>query len=153
MLIRNEHKPYMAYKKEEKIQPALKSNYRLPTLFGAISAVFVGLIGYSFFVQEKYHQELSSSSEARLVRTIREPALRGAIVDRNGTILAVSRYLKIATFNPRAIYAPKRKGDTINWNTISDVQFRQLAEVLQVPEAEVRAKLQNLSSQYVQFKT
>ena len=153
MLIRNEHKPYMAYKKEEKIQPALKSNYRLPTLFGAISAVFVGLIGYSFFVQEKYHQELSSSSEARLVRTIREPALRGAIVDRNGTILAVSRYLKIATFNPRAIYAPKRKGDTINWNTISDTQFRQLAEVLQVPEAEVRAKLQNLSSQYVQFKT
>lgn len=153
MLIRNEHKPYMAYKKEEKIQPALKSNYRLPTLFGAISAIFVGLIGYSFFVQEKYHQELSSSSEARLVRTIREPALRGAIVDRNGTILAVSRYLKIATFNPRAIYAPKRKGDTINWNTISDAQFRQLAEVLQVPEAEVRAKLQNLSSQYVQFKT
>ncbi|WP_314042183.1 penicillin-binding protein 2 [Kingella denitrificans] len=125
----------------------------MPTLFGAISAVFVGLIGYSFFVQEKYHQELSSSSEARLVRTIREPALRGAIVDRNGTILAVSRYLKIATFNPRAIYAPKRKGDTINWNTISDAQFRQLAEVLQVPEAEVRAKLQNLSSQYVQFKT
>ena len=153
MLIRNEHKPYMAYKKEEKIQPALKSNYRLPTLFGAISAVFVGLISYSFFVQEKYHQELSSSSEARLVRTIREPALRGAIVDRNGTILAVSRYLKIATFNPRAIYAPKRKGDPINWNTISDAQFRQLAEVLQVPEAEVRAKLQNLSSQYVQFKT
>ena len=153
MLIRNEHKPYMAYKKEEKIQPALKSNYRLPTLFGAISAVFVGLIGYSFFVQEKYHQELSSSSEARLVRTIREPALRGAIVDRNGTILAVSRYLKIATFNPRAIYAPKRKGDTVNWNTISDAQFRQLAEVLQVPEAEVRAKLQNFSSQYVQFKT
>ena len=153
MLIRNEHKPYMAYKKEEKIQPALKSNYRLPTLFGAISAVFVGLIGYSFFVQEKYHQELSSSSEARLVRTIREPALRGAIVDRNGTILAVSRYLKIATFNPKAIYAPKRKGDPINWNTISDAQFRQLAEVLQVPEAEVRAKLQNLSSQYVQFKT
>lgn len=153
MLIRNEHKPYMAYKKEEKIQPALKSNYRLPTLFGAISAVFVGLIGYSFFVQEKYHQELSSSSEARLVRTIREPALRGAIVDRNGTILAVSRYLKIATFNPRAIYAPKRKGDPINWNTISNAQFRQLAEVLQVPEAEVRAKLQNLSSQYVQFKT
>ena len=153
MLIRNEHKPYMAYKKEEKIQPALKSNYRLPTLFGAISAVFVGLIGYSFFVQEKYHQELSSSSEARLVRTIREPALRGAIVDRNGTILAVSRYLKIATFNLRAIYAPKRKGDTVNWNTISDAQFRQLAEVLQVPEAEVRAKLQNFSSQYVQFKT
>ena len=153
MLIRNVHKPYMAYKKEEKIQPALKSNYRLPTLFGTISAVFVGLIGYSFFVQEKYHQELSSSSEARLVRTIREPALRGAIVDRNGTILAVSRYLKIATFNPRAIYAPKRKGDTINWNTISDAQFRQLAEVLQVPEAEVRAKLQDLSSQYVQFKT
>lgn len=153
MLIRNEHKPYMAYKKEEKIQPALKSNYRLPTLFGAISAVFVGLIGYSFFVQEKYHQELSSSSEARLVRTIREPALRGAIVDRNGTILAVSRYLKIAIFNPKAIYAPKRKGDPINWNTISDAQFRQLAEVLQVPEAEVRAKLQNLSSQYVQFKT
>ena len=153
MLIRNGYKPYMAYKKEEKIQPVLKSNYRLPTLFGAISAVFVGLIGYSFFVQEKYHEELSSSSEARLVRTIREPALRGAIVDRNGTILAVSRYLKIATFNPRAIYAPKRKGDPINWNTISDAQFRQLAEVLQVPEAEVRAKLQNLSSQYVQFKT
>lgn len=152
MLIRNEHKPYMVYK-EEKKQLVSKNSGRLSVLFCTIGAVFVGLVGYSFLVQAKYHQELSSSSDARVVRSIRSPALRGVITDRNGAILAVSRYLKVATFNPKQIYEPKRKGDAVNWNVISDAQFTQLATLLKLPEEEVRAKLRDTSSQYVQFKT
>ncbi|ULJ67828.1 peptidoglycan D,D-transpeptidase FtsI family protein [Wielerella bovis] len=152
MLIRNEYKPYMA-KKEEKNQIVVENNKRLGRLLLAISGAFAVLVGYSFVVQANHHDELSKFSDNRVVRSIREPALRGTITDRNGTILAVSRYLKVATFNPKAIYAPKRVGDPINWNVISNEQFEKMAELLKLPEQEIRQKLKDRSSQYVQFKT
>lgn len=152
MLIRNEHKPYMA-QKEVKTPLVAQGGGRLSLLFCCIGGVFATLLGYSFLVQSKYHDELNSSSEARVVRSIREPALRGVITDRNGTLLAVSRYMKVATFNPKAIYEPKRKGDAVNWNVISDQQFAQLADLLKLPEDEVRTKLKDTTNQYVQFKT
>ena len=152
MLIRNEYKPYMA-KKEEKQCIALENNKRLSGLLLAIGAAFVGLIGYSFTVQANYHEELNTLSENRVVRSIKEPALRGMITDRNGNVLAVSRYLKVATFNPKEIYKPKRVGDPINYDVISDKQFAQLAAILKLPENEVREKLKDTSSQYVNFKT
>lgn len=152
MLIRNEYKPYMA-KKEEKKQIVVENNKRLGRLLLAICGAFGVLVGYSFVVQANHHDELSKFGENRVVRSIKEPALRGTITDRNGTILAVSRYLKVATFNPKAIYTPKRAGEAINWQTISDAQFAKLAESLKQPEKEIRQKLQDTSSQYVQFKT
>ena len=152
MLIHNEFKPYMAQKEETKRQ-VVEGNKRLSWLMLAIGGAFCVLVGHSFRVQAQHHSELSKFSENRVVRSIKSPALRGTITDRNGAILAVSRYLKVATFNPRAIYAPKRQGDEINWNAISKEQFAKLAEILKLPESEVRQKLQDRSSQYVQFKT
>ena len=152
MLIHNEFKPYMA-KKEETKRQVVEGNKRLSWLMLAIGGAFCVLVGHSFRVQAQHHSELSKFSEDRVVRSIKSPALRGTITDRNGAILAVSRYLKVATFNPKAIYAPKRQGDEINWNAISNEQFAQLAAILKLPESEVRQKLQDRSSQYVQFKT
>ena len=152
MLIHNEFKPYMA-KKEETKRQVVEGNKRLSWLMLAIGGAFCVLVGHSFRVQAQHHSELSKFSENRVVRSIKSPALRGTITDRNGAILAVSRYLKVATFNPKAIYAPKRQGDEINWNAISNEQFAKLAAILRLPENEVRRKLQDRSSQYVQFKT
>lgn len=152
MLIRNEYKPYMA-KKKEKRQIVVENNKRLSWLLLAIGLAFSVLVGYSFIVQANHHDELSKFGENRVVRSIKAPALRGTITDRNGAILAVSRYLKVATFNPRAIYTPKRAGDPVNWNIISNQQFAELAKLLRLPESEVRKQLQSTSSQYIQFKT
>ncbi|XXQ67537.1 peptidoglycan D,D-transpeptidase FtsI family protein [Neisseriaceae bacterium B1] len=152
MLIRNDYKPYMVYKETKKKVAVEKTGSRLVALTGMIAMSFVGLVAYSFLVQANNAEQLSKSSDNRLVRSINEPALRGMITDRNGAVLAVSRYVKVATFNPKKIYEPKRKGDPINWNAISDEQFTKLAAMLKLPEGEVRAKLQNADSTYVNFK-
>ena len=112
MLIRNEFEPYMA---KDKNQPTVHNNHRLAGLMLAIGTAFAGLIVYSFVMQRHHSTELNALGENRVVRSIKSPALRGTITDRNGNILAVSRYLKVATFNPHAIYQPKRMGDENNW--------------------------------------
>lgn len=152
MLIRNDYKPYMVYTETPKKAAVAKTGSRLMVLTGWIAASFVGLVAYSFYVQHANKDKLSQSGDARLVRSIKEPALRGMITDRNGAVLAVSRHVKVPTFNPKEIYKPKRNGDAVNWNIISDAQFVQLASILNLPEGEVRAKLQDADSTYVNFK-
>lgn len=151
MLIHNDYKPYMA-KQEAAECVTVQNSSRLMWLLGIIAAGFGVLVYHSFNVQAKHSAELGKFGENRVVRSIKEPALRGAITDRNGTILAVSRYTKVPVFNPSAIYKPKRKGDPVNWNTITDEQFAKLAAILKLPEGQVRAELQNTSAKYVNFK-
>ncbi|WP_304334499.1 penicillin-binding protein 2 [Conchiformibius steedae] len=128
------------------------SNSRLMMVLIAICVAFVCLAVYSFFIHISHRTELSRFGENRLIRSIREPALRGMITDRDGTVLAVSRHLRVPTFNPQAIYEPKRKGDPVNWQTISDEQFRKMSEILQIPENELRAKFQDTSVKYLNLK-
>lgn len=142
-----EHKPEMVAKKTNKPQ-AVNSNGRLFTVLGILGLGFSVLIGHSFFVHINHSRDIAKSGTDRTVRSIKEPALRGMITDRNGTVLAVSRHLRVPTFNPKAIYEPKRKGDEVNWNTITDEQFAKLAELLKLPESEVRAKIKDTSSKY-----
>lgn len=124
------------------------SNFRLKLVLGAIGLAFVGLIGYSFYILTQHRDELSRFGTDRTLRSIKEPALRGMITDRTGTVLAVSRYLRVPTFNPKAIYEPRRKGDEVNWNTISDEQFTKLADILKLDEIEVRERLKDTSKTY-----
>lgn len=151
MLIRHDYKPYMA--KQQAAPPAaVQNSSRLLWLMGIIAAGFGVLVYHSFNVQAANKDQLSKFGENRVLRSIKEPALRGSITDRNGTVLAVSRYTKVPTFNPSQIYKPKRQGDPVNWNVISDEQFVKMAQIMQLPEGEIRAKLQNTSSKYVNFK-
>lgn len=124
------------------------SNLRLMMVLFTICIAFVCLIAYSFFIHIQHRTELNRQGEDRLVRSIKEPGLRGMITDRNGTVLAVSRPLLVPTFNPKAIYEPRRKGDPVNWKTINDDQFRQMAEILKMPESDLRAKLQDTTQKY-----
>lgn len=152
MLIRHDYKPYMA-KQQAAAPAAVQNSNRLLWLMGIIAAGFGVLVYHSFNVQAANKAQLSKFGENRVVRSIKEPALRGTITDRNGTILAVSRYTKVPTFNPSQIYKPKRKGDPINWNIITDEQFAKMAQILQLPEGQIRAELQNTAAKYVNFKT
>lgn len=124
------------------------SNVRLGIVLGCIGAGFIGLIIYAIFIRTQHSEELIKLGDDRIVRSIKEPALRGMITDRNGTVLAVSRHLRVPTFNPQAIYEPKRKGDPVNWDTISDEQFQKLSEILNIPEEEVRERLKDTKSKY-----
>lgn len=133
--------------KKVKVQEGY-SNLRLRCILGAIGLAFMGLIVYSFYIHTQHSEELSRFGTDRTLRSIKEPALRGMITDRSGTVLAVSRYLRVPTFNPKAIYEPKRKGDAVDWNTISDEQFTKLAEILRLPETEVREKLKDTTRTY-----
>ncbi len=117
-----------------------------------ICMAFVCLAVYSVFIHVSHRTELNRFGENRLIRSIREPALRGMITDRDGTVLAVSRHLRVPTFNPQAIYEPKRKGDPVNWQTISDEQFAKMAEILKMPENELKGKLQDTSVKYLNLK-
>lgn len=132
--------------------PPVTSNVRLMVVLIAICVAFVCLAVYSFFIHISHRTELNRFGENRLIRSIREPALRGMITDRDGTVLAVSRHLRVPTFNPQAIYEPKRKGDPVNWQTISDEQFRKMSEILQIPENELKAKFQDTSVKYLNLK-
>ncbi|MDO4434561.1 MAG: penicillin-binding protein 2 [Alysiella sp.] len=153
MLIRNDYKPYMVCEEKKTAAVVRNSGGRLAVLTAVIGMAFVFLVAYGVFSQIRNSAILSKESDERLIRSIKEPALRGMITDRNGAVLAVSRHIKMPTFNPKKIYEPKRKGDEINWNVISDAQFTKLAALLKLPESEVRAKLQDLDSTYVNFKT
>lgn len=151
MLIRHDYKPYMADRKAA-APAAVQNSNRLLWLMGMIAAGFGVLVYHSFNVQAANKDQLSKSSENRVVRSIKEPALRGQITDRNGMPLAVSRYTKVPTFNPSQIYKPKRAGDPVNWNAISDEQFARMAEIMGLPEGQIRAELQNTAAKYVNFK-
>lgn len=144
----------MADIKQEQIKDSshVTSNFRLMSVLITICMAFACLVVYSFFIHIQHRNELNRFGENRVVRSIKEPALRGMITDRNGTVLAVSRHLRVPTFNPQAIYTPRRKGDPVNWNTITDEQFAQMAKILKIPEAELRTKFKDTSLKYLNLK-
>lgn len=143
--------PIKKSKKPKKTKPNDKntySNIRLRVVLGVILAAFGGLIVHSIYMRTQHGGNIADLGRDRTIRSIKEPALRGMITDRNGTVLAISRYLRVPTFNPQAIYEPKRKGDNVNWDVISNEQFAQMSKILGLPEEEIRSKLKDVSKKY-----
>lgn len=150
MLIKNEFKPKMAENTQHKMTKTLRNDGRLVFVLLIIGVCLIAtvILGWT----RKEHDRVVKHGGSLTESIMTETALRGSIVDRNGTILAVSRHLKIATFNPYWIYKPAKNG-AIDWGKISDQQFAELAQILKLPEDEVRAKLQDTSKQYLKFNT
>lgn len=145
MLIHGNFKPYMAKKEGKKYDTS-----RFSGLLLMISLAFCGLASYSFFIN-KPEAKLDERSKNKTEQYIIYPALRGAITDRNGNVLAVSRHLQVPTFSPANIYKPKRQNEAVNLKTISDKQFTELATLLRLPVEEVRAKLTDIEKRHVVF--
>ena len=89
MLIKNEYKPKMLPGQEKGKKP-VTSNGRIYFMLGTLGAGFLALIGRGLYLQTSHHEFLTEEGNKRFVRTVKLPAARGLISDRNGARLALS---------------------------------------------------------------
>jgi cell division protein FtsI (penicillin-binding protein 3) len=105
--------------------PAWRSRFVLFAMFAA----FLALAGRALWLQGLSTDFLQKQGEARYARTLELPATRGKITDRNGEVLASSVPVKAVWAIPDDVLeAPADK-------------LRALANLLEMPEAELRKKL------------
>ena len=105
--------------------PAWRSRLVLFMMFAA----FLALAGRALWLQGLSTEFLQKQGAARYARTIELPATRGKITDRNGEVLASSVPVKAVWAIPDDVLeAPADK-------------LRSLAALLEMPEAELRKKL------------
>ncbi len=105
--------------------PAWRSRLVLFIMFAA----FLALAGRALWLQGLSTEFLQKQGAARYARTLELPATRGKITDRNGEVLASSVPVKAIWAIPDDVLeAPADK-------------LRTLAALLEMPEAELRKKL------------
>ncbi len=102
--------------------------WRSKFIVAAIALAFVGLAGRAAFVQVINNDFYIRQGEVRFSRTLELPANRGRILDRNGLILASSVPSPSVWAIPEDVEADK-------------VKLVQLAKLLDMPMAELKAKL------------
>ena len=101
---------------------------RAPLVFGALLALFAGLLGRSFYLQRFDNAFLQEQGSSRYSRELDVPAHRGRIVDRFGEPLAVSTPVKAVWAWPDKVNATPQ-------------QLRALAAALEMPSALLTQKL------------
>ncbi|MFL9932933.1 penicillin-binding protein 2 [Paraburkholderia sp. RL18-103-BIB-C] len=119
------HDPYAPVAKNPLLAarlPAWRSKFIVLLVFGA----FAALAGRAFWVQVVNQDFYVDQGQKRYQRTIELDATRGRIVDRNGSMLAVS----LATYEIWA--SPK---------LIDEAAFPPLSKLLDLPLAELRRRL------------
>jgi len=105
--------------------PDWRSRLVLVVLFSA----FFALGARALWLQGVSNQFLQKQGKSRYERTLELPATRGKIMDRNGQVLASSLPVKAVWAIPDDVLAsPPEK-------------IRELARLLDMPEAELRKKL------------
>jgi len=115
--------------------PTWRSRLVLFLLFGA----FLALIVRALWLQGITTEFLQKQGASRYARTLELPATRGKITDRNGEVLASSVPVKAIWAIPEDVLsAPPEK-------------IRQLAQLLEMTEAELRKKLDS-DRQFVYLK-
>ena len=110
--------------------------WRSKFVVGAIALAFCGLAARAAYIQVVANDFFQRQGEVRFARTLELPANRGRILDRNGLILASS------------VAAPSI------WAIPEDVEItkpqqKQLAKLLEIPEAELAKKLENEDKSFV----
>jgi cell division protein FtsI (penicillin-binding protein 3) len=115
--------------------PAQRS--RLMMLFVAVA--FVALGARAVWLQVFSQDFLQQQGESRYARTIELPASRGKIFDRNGVVLASS-------LPARAIWASPAEFEA------DPAKLTKLAKLLEVPVAELRAKLADTERTFVYLR-
>lgn len=104
-------------------------NWRSRLVLFALFAAFVALAARALWLQGMSTQFLQQQGKSRYERTLELPATRGKITDRNGQVLASSLPVKAVWAIPEDVLkAPPEK-------------LAELARLLDMPEADVRKKL------------
>lgn len=114
--------------------------WRSRFIMAGLALVFLGLVGRAIHVQVLSKEFLQQKGEVHLVTTMSLPATRGRILDRNGQILASSIVTVSVAVRPRQV----REED--------GVKRAQLAKILDVPQAELDRKLDDVSKNFVWLK-
>ena len=113
--------------------------WRSKFIVASVALAFVGLASRAVYIQVLANDFYQRQGEVRFARTLPIPANRGRIIDRNGLILASS------------IPAPSI------WAIPEDVQrdpalLKQLAQLLEMPLAELDRKLEDEDKTFVWLK-
>jgi cell division protein FtsI (penicillin-binding protein 3) len=103
--------------------------WRSKFIVAGLALAFFGLAGRAAWVQVFGNQFYLHQGEVRFARTLELPANRGRIFDRNGLLLATSVPVPSIWAIPEDVERDKRK-------------LAQLAKLLQLPLADVMAKLE-----------
>jgi cell division protein FtsI (penicillin-binding protein 3) len=113
--------------------------WRSKLIVAAIAAGFLGLAGRAAWVQVISNDFFQRQGEVRFARTIELPANRGRILDRNGLLLATS--------------VPSPSIWAIPEDVERDpVKLAKLAKLLEMPLAELNAKLADEDKTFVWLK-
>src|SRR5699024_6577018 len=111
-----------------KLQASTPPRWRGQLVFGLFVVFAAGLAGRAFFLQVMNEGFLIHQGQMRHVRTVDVPAVRGAIVDRNGEPLALSAPTKTIWAVPgEVLEAPDR--------------IAPLAQALDMPAKALRQQL------------
>ena len=110
------------------VSPAILLGRRTRAMRLVLVVVFAALVVRLVGVQEFGHQHYASLSTSELAQTVTVPAVRGAIYDRNGEVLAESVTKQTVVADPLLITHPA---------TIADA----LSPVLGIPVGQLRSDL------------
>jgi cell division protein FtsI (penicillin-binding protein 3) len=106
----------------------------------ALAALALGVLaGRAAYLQGWNRDFLQAKGESRYSRTLEIPAVRGRIFDRNGAALAVSTPVK-------SIWAIPEDA------TVAARDLERLAAALEMPRAELRARLADTGRDFVYLK-
>lgn len=118
--------------------PLKVARWRFYSVIGVMSVLAIVLIGHVASLQvlpntDKGYEFLQIQGESRTLRTEPILAYRGVITDRNGAPLAVSTPVATIWANPKVLLqSPQR--------------FAELAQALEMPRAELEARLTRYAS-------
>jgi cell division protein FtsI (penicillin-binding protein 3) len=110
--------------------------WRSKFIVAAIALGFMGLIARAAYVQVFENEFFRHQGEVRFARTLKLPANRGRILDRNGLLLASSVPAPSIWANPEELER-------------DPAQLRQLAKLLEMSTAELDKKLENEDKTFV----
>lgn len=107
MLIKNDYKPLMVEKKAKRLKDDNHiSNVKVIVCLLAFISLFVALIARGVYLNKVIGSGIQSEFEKRTTRTLLYKSLRGKIVDRNNTIVAMSVPVNLLTISPKYIEKP-----------------------------------------------
>lgn len=113
--------------------------WRSQFIVACIALGFMGLVGRAAYVQVIDNAFFKRQGVVRFARTLELPASRGRIVDRNGVVLAASIPVPSIWASPEDMER-------------DPVKLKELAKVLQLPQAELDKKLQDPDKSFVWLK-
>ncbi len=113
--------------------------WRSKIVLFSLTIAFAALMGRAFYLQIWTEDFLQAQGAARYERVLDMPAMRGKITDRNGVVVASSVPVRAIWAIPEDVSA-------------NEVELRQLAKLLSLPEKELRARLANEDRKFVYLK-